>query len=179
MGKEHTVSRRGFLKVGAAAGCAAMTMGVLGGCSEQQTAPAPEPEQEAPETDLAETAPEPEPEAPAQEGPTLYLIDRLVVKPGYGREVYDAYREHFDALATEKNMTLDRAIIAPPLWLTDPESNNTLAFPWAFAGYPALAAAISYADPTVTAWWRELEEKLESRDRSYFASESDVEVLNQ
>jgi len=41
-----------------------------------------------------------------------------------------------------------------------------------------LAAAIAYGDPSVTAWWRELEEQLESRDRSYFSSEADVEVLN-
>ena len=40
------------------------------------------------------------------------------------------------------------------------------------------AAAIAYGDPSVTAWWRELEEQLESRDRSYFSSEADVEVLN-
>lgn len=179
MGRDFIVSRRRFLAVGATAGCAAVGAGLLGGCADQQaqvakeSAAAPEAE---PDTDLAETAPV---EDESFAGPVIYLVDRLVAKPGLGREVHDAYLEHFEAVAAEKSMTLDRAVIAPPIWLTDPASNNTLEFTWAFQGYPALAAAISYGDASVTAWWRELEEKLESRDRSYFASEADVEVLNQ
>lgn len=180
MGKTQTVTRRGFLKVGAAAGCAAATLGVLGGCAGTTTGsePAPEP---APEPELSETGDEKEAEAPAggeAAAPMIYLIDRLVAKPGRGRAVYDRYLERFQAIAAEKGMALEHAIVAPPLWLTDPVSNNTLEFIWSFEGYGALAAAIAYGDPSVTAWWRELEEQLESRDRSYFSSEADVEVLN-
>lgn len=179
MGKSQIVTRRGFLKVGAAAGCAAATLGVLGGCAET-TAPVPEETAEAEE--LPGAGGEEEAEAPAagQGGaPMIYLIDRLVAKPGQGRAVYDRYLERFQAIAAEKGMTLEHAIVAPPLWLTDPVSNNTLEFIWTFEGYGSLAAAIAYGDPSVTAWWRELEEQLELRDRSYFSSEADVEVLNQ
>lgn len=172
MGEPYSFSRRGFLKVGAVAGCAAMTMGVLGGCAEQDAvpeAPAKQPE-DAPKEDEA---------VEQSAAPMIYLIDRMVVKPGKGREVHDAYLERFEAVATEKGMTLEHAIVAPPIWLTDPQSNNTLEFIWSFEGYGKLAAAISYGDSSVTEWWRGIEESIESRDRSYFSTEVDVEVLNQ
>lgn len=171
MGEPDGVSRRDFLKVGAVAGCAAMTMGVLGGCAEQNTAPEAQVEE-------PEDAPKEDASAEQAAAPMIYLIDRMVVKPGKGREVHDAYLERLETVAAEKGMTLEHAIVAPPIWLTDAESNNTLEFIWSFEGYGKLAAAISYGDASVTEWWRGLEESLESRDRSYFSTEADVEVLN-
>ena len=171
MGESDSVSRRDFLKVGAVAGCAAMTMGVLGGCAEQNTAPEALVEE-------PEDAPKEDASAEQAAAPMIYLIDRMVVKPGKGREVHDAYLERLETVAVEKGMMLEHAIVAPPIWLTDAESNNTLEFIWSFEGYGKLAAAISYGDASVTEWWRGLEESLESRDRSYFSTEADVEVLN-
>lgn len=171
MGEPQKVSRRGFLKVGAVAGCAAMTMGVLGGCTKQS---------EVSETPAEQPEGAPKEEAAAEQAaaPMIYLIDRMIAKPGKGREVHDAYLERFEAIAKEKEMTLEHAIVAPPIWLTDAESSNTLEFIWSFEGYKKLAAAISYGNADVTAWWRDLEQNLESSDRSYFSTEADVEVLN-
>ena len=171
MGEPDGVSRRDFLKDGAVAVGAAMTMGVLGGCAEQNTAPEALVEE-------PEDAPKEDASAEQAAAPMIYLIDRMVVKPGKGREVHDAYLESLETVAAEKGMTLEHAIVAPPIWLTDAESNNTLEFIWSFEGYGKLAAAISYGDASVTEWWRGLEESLESRDRSYFSTEADVEVLN-
>ncbi len=97
MGKTQTVTRRGFLKVSAAAGCAAATLGVLGGCAGTTTGSEPGPEPVA-EPELAETGSEKEAEAPAggeAAAPMIYLIDRLVAKPGQGRAVYDRYLERY------------------------------------------------------------------------------------
>lgn len=143
MGEPDSVSRRDFLKVGAVAGCAAMTMGVLGGCAEQNTAPEALVEE-------PEDAPKEDASAEQAAAPMIYLIDRMVVKPGKGREVHDAYLERLETVAVEKGMTLEHAIVAPPIWLTDAESNNTLEFIWSFEGYGKLAAAISYGDASVT-----------------------------
>ena len=152
------VSRRDFVRTGAVAS-SAIALGALGVpaalATEQATA---------------------EGEQPAQ--PTIYIIDRMVTKPGMGREVYDRYLEHFEAFAAERGLTLEHAIIAPPIWLVDDVSCNTLEFMWSIVGYPAFAGAITYGNDEVAAWWADLEECTVSRDRSYFTSNADLEVLS-
>lgn len=148
------VSRRDFLRTGAVAS-SAVALGALG------TAPAFAAADEA---------------APAQ--PTIYIIDRIVAKPGKGREIYDRYLERFEPFAAERGLTLEHAVFAPPVWLTDDVSSNTLEFIWSAVGYPAFAGALTYGNDEAAAWWAELEELAVSRDRSYFTTDADAEVLN-
>ena len=109
--------------------------------------------------------------------PVIYIVDRIKARPGCGREVYDRYLARFEPLAEERGMELDRAVIAPPIWLTDDVSSNTLEFVWRVEGYPAFAGAISYGDQEAVAWWDEIEEMAVGRDRSYFSTADDLEVL--
>lgn len=151
------VSRRDFLRTSAVAS-SAVALGPLG------VAPA------------AATEAGAEAGQPAQ--PTIYLIDRLVAQPAKGREVYERYLERFEPFAAERGLKLEHAIFAPPVWLVDDVSNNTLEFIWSAVGYPAFAGALTYGNDEAAAWWRELEGLLVSRDRSYFVTDADAEVLN-
>ena len=157
MAQMHEVSRRDFLRTGAVAASSVAVAGALGvqfaGADEAQGS-----------------------EAPAQ--PTIYIIDRLVCKPGLGREVYDRYLERFEPFAAERGLTLDHAVIAPPVWLTDDVSSNTLEFIWSIEGYPAFAGALTYGSDEAAAWRADLETCTVSRDRSYFTTDADLEVLN-
>lgn len=150
------VSRRDFLRTSAVAS-SAVALGALG------VAPAV----------AAETG---EGEQSAQ--PTIYLVDRLVAQPAKGREVYERYLERFEPFAAERGLKLEHAIFAPPVWLVDDVSNNTLEFIWSAVGYPAFAGALTYGNDEAAAWWKDLEGLLVSRDRSYFVTDADAEVLN-
>ena len=160
MAQMHEVSRRDFLRTGAVAASSAAVLGALGA----QGALA------------GEAQSQPVGEQPAL--PTIYIVDRIVCKPGMGREVYDMYLERFEPIAAERGMKLDHAVIAPPIWLTDDVSSNTLEFMWAVEGYPAFAGAITYGNAEAAAWWADLETRAVSRDRSYFATDADAEVLS-
>ena len=157
MAQMHEVSRRDFLRTGAVATSSVAVAGALGA----QVAGATEAKTEG---------------APAQ--PTIYIIDRIVCKPGMGREVYDMYLERFESFAAERGLTLEHAVIAPPVWLIDDVSSNTLEFMWYAAGYPAFAGALTYGNDEAAAWWADLETRTVSRDRSYFTTDADLEVLN-
>ncbi len=64
------------------------------------------------------------------------------------------------------------------MWLTDDVSNNTLEFIWSTEGYPAFAGALTYGNDEAAAWWADLETRVVTRDRSYFTTDADLEVLN-
>lgn len=149
------VSRRDFLRTGAAAS-SAVALGVAG------VVPA-----------LASEGTQPE-----AEQPTIYLIDRIVAQPQKGREVYDRYLERFEPFAAERGLKLEHAVFAPPVWLVDDVSCNTLEFMWSAVGYPAFAGALTYGNDEAAAWWDDLEQIIVSRDRSYFTTDADAEVLN-
>lgn len=154
------VDRRGFVRLTAALAAGSLSAGAATAVCAEQAAPA----------GTAAPADQPKP-------PTIYIVDRLVVLPGKGKEVYDLYLEHFEPFAQERGLVLDRAVIAPPIWLVDDVSSNTLEFTWAAEGYRAFAGSITYGNADAAAWWADLETRCVSRDRSYFATVEDAEVL--
>ena len=154
------VSRRDFLRTGAVASSAA-ALGAVGAVP----ALASEESQKS--------------EGQAEAGqPIIYIIDRIVAQPGKGREVYDRYLERFEPFAAERGLKLEHAVFAPPVWLVDDVSCNTLEFMWSAVGYPAFAGALTYGNDEAAAWWDDLEQIVVSRDRSYFTTDADAEVLN-
>lgn len=174
------LSRRLFVAAGACAAVA--SLGVMAGCSTE-TAAAPEAKEEEPKA--------PEPEAPASETtPTnelpetgdenvIYIVDRLVTKPGEGKAVYDDFMANMKPLIEGAGWKFKRATVAPAMWL-DTDS-NIIEIEWTMADIVQEAWAYSSGtryNPEYVQWWSTIRENLVSNDRVYSASESYMEVLN-
>lgn len=116
-------------------------------------------------------------------GDTIYIVDRLYCKPATGKEIFDLYSERYIPGALERGMTLVAQTVQPPIWLEDEVSNNTLTFVWSVPGMMGWAAmvGVSRYDPQVSqeliAFWRDMDERLESRERTFSSPEDDVMSL--
>lgn len=170
------LSRRSFVAAGACATVA--SLGVLAGCATE-TAAAPEPKEEAPES-----APEPASEPAADLADTgeenvVYIVDRLVAKPGDGKAVLDDFMANMKPLIEGAGWTFKRATVSPALWL-DTDS-NIIEIEWTMADIVQAAWAYSSGtryNPEYVQWWAAMSDRLVSHDRVYSASESYMEVLN-
>ncbi|NKV70660.1 hypothetical protein GS941_19740 [Rhodococcus hoagii] len=91
---------------------------------------------------------------------------RDVVRPGRGREFISAYLERYAPGAEARGLTLDRALVSPPVWLDD--QSNTVTVTWTVTGVDAWWQQRWAAgrDPGVAHWWAEADDWLLSRNRS-------------
>ncbi|AXQ28327.1 hypothetical protein D0B54_06355 [Solimonas sp. K1W22B-7] len=96
---------------------------------------------------------------------SVFLVDRLIARPGRARELLRAYRERYVPGAQARGLRLERTLLSPPLWLE--EQSNTLEFVWAMDGAAGFWAMTLQArpDPAMQGWWREAQELIESRER--------------
>lgn len=170
------LSRRSFVAAGACATVA--SLGVLAGCATE-TAAAPEPKEEAPES-----APEPASEPAADLADTgeenvIYIVDRLVAKPGEGKAVLDDFMANMKPLIEGAGWRFKRATVAPAMWLdTD---NNIIEIEWTMGDIVQEAWAYSSGtryNPEYVQWWTDIRDRLVSNDRVYSAPEGYMEVLN-
>jgi len=170
------LSRRSFVAAGACATVA--SLGVLAGCATE-TAAAPEPKEEAPES-----APEPASEPAADladtgEESVIYIVDRLVAKPGDGKAVLDDFMANMKPLIEGAGWRFKRATVAPAMWL-DTDS-NIIEIEWTMGDIVQEAWAYSSGtryNPEYVQWWTDIRDRLVSNDRVYSAPEGYMEVLN-
>lgn len=170
------LSRRSFVAAGACATVA--SLGVLAGCATE-TASAPEPKEEAPES-----APEPASEPAADLADTgeenvIYIVDRLVAKPGEGKAVLDDFMANMKPLIEGAGWRFKRATVAPAMWL-DTDS-NIIEIEWTMGDIVQEAWAYSSGtryNPEYVQWWTDIRDRLVSNDRVYSAPEGYMEVLN-
>ncbi|MCD7049480.1 hypothetical protein [Prescottella equi] len=96
----------------------------------------------------------------------VYIVDEMVVRPGRGREFLSAYLERYAPGAEARGLTLDRALVSPPVWLDD--QSNTVTVTWTVPGVEAWWQQRWAAgrDPGVAQWWAEADDWLLSRNRS-------------
>lgn len=172
---ESQLSRRSFVGIGACATVA--SLGVLAGCITE-TAGAAEEKKEAPEAAEAEAAPAVDSPKTDEEN-VIYIVDRLVTKPGEGKAVYDSFMENMKPLMEEGGWKFKRASVAPAIWL-DTDS-NIIEIEWTMDDIVQQAWAYTSATrskPEYVQWWTEIRDHLVSNDRVYSAPESYMEVLN-
>lgn len=170
------LSRRSFVAAGACATVA--TLGVLAGCATE-TAAVPELKEEAPES-----APEPASEPAADLADTgeenvIYIVDRLVAKPGDGKAVLDDFMANMKPLIEGAGWRFKRATVAPAMWL-DTDS-NIIEIEWTMGDIVQEAWAYSSGtryNPEYVQWWTDIRDRLVSNDRVYSAPEGYMEVLN-
>lgn len=172
---ETQLSRRSFVGVGACATVA--SLGLLAGCITE-TAEAAEEKKEAPEAAEAEAAPAADSPKTEEEN-IIYIVDRLVTKPGEGKAVYDNFMENMKPLIEGAGWKFKRATVAPAMWL-DTDS-NIIEIEWTMADIVQEAWAYSSGtryNPEYVQWWAEIRDQLVSNSRVYSAPESYMEVLN-
>ncbi|MEB1813387.1 hypothetical protein [Adlercreutzia mucosicola] len=170
------LSRRSFVAAGACATVA--SLGVLAGCATE-TAAVPELKEEAPES-----APEPASEPAADLADTgeenvIYIVDRLVAKPGEGKAVLDDFMANMKPLIEGAGWRFKRATVAPAMWL-DTDS-NIIEIEWTMGDIVQEAWAYSSGtryNPEYVQWWTDIRDRLVSNDRVYSAPEGYMEVLN-
>ncbi|WP_139651883.1 hypothetical protein [Raoultibacter phocaeensis] len=162
------------MAVGATASVA--SLGILAGCTQQETAK-PEPVSEK-ETESG--APEEQEIPPATESANkVYVVDTFKPKPGDGKAFLDEYLKTYRPMAEGGGMAFVNATIAPPLWLEN--DSNIVQIVWTLDDIAVAAWAMSSAtryNPAYVEWWAAVRKRVLERDRSYFASEEYMEVLN-
>lgn len=108
---------------------------------------------------------------------TIYIIDRIVLKPGHARAFIDAYLSEYAPGARERGLTLDRVLVSPPAWI-DAESNVVTAT-WTVEGPQQwwAAAVQGRHDPGYAQWWQSVSPMIVERSRSMAAAADAVEGL--
>ena len=172
---ETQLSRRSFVGVGACATVA--SLGLLAGCITETAGAAESKEEEAKATEGEATSAA---EAPkVEEENVIYIVDRLVTKPGEGKAVYDSFMETMKPLIEGAGWQFKRASVAPAMWIeTD---SNIIEIEWTMPDIVQAAWAYSSGtryNPEYVQWWTEIRDHLVSNDRVYSAPESYMEVLN-
>lgn len=182
-----SVSRRDFLKGSAALGATVVLSSLTACAAADETTAAPEtaaPETSAPETSAVQTtAAEEQPtqaaatEVSALDTP-LYCIDRFVTKPGDGAAFLEYFLGEYLEKAQGYGMELKSRLVSPPIWLDN--ASNTIELVWGIAGFNGWAAMVNASryEPETLTWWPSVHERVLSHDRSYYANDMDLEVIN-
>lgn len=107
----------------------------------------------------------------------VFVIDRVVTRPGCARPFIDSYLSDYAPGARQRGMNLVNILVSPPIWY-DTET-NTVIITWTLdsAGAWWEMTWKGRPDPTVSAWWDGVAELIVERERSAAAAHSDVERL--
>ncbi|AMO61434.1 hypothetical protein [Mycolicibacterium phlei] len=107
----------------------------------------------------------------------VYVIDRVVTRPGCAREFVDTYLAEYAPGARERGMTLRDVLVSPPIWFDD--QPNTVTITWSLPS-PLAWWQMTWKgrpDPTLGAWWDRIDALLLERNRSVAAAAADVDAL--
>ncbi|MDT2006068.1 hypothetical protein FXW78_17640 [Rhodococcus opacus] len=105
----------------------------------------------------------------------VYVVDEMVVAPGGARAFLAAYMERYAPGAIARGLTLDRVLVAPPVWLED--QSNSLTVSWTVRGARAWwqQSLLARHDAEVLRWWADADQLLTSRRRTVSCSPADME----
>jgi hypothetical protein len=62
----------------------------------------------------------------------IFVIDRMVTKPGCARTLVDTYLSEYVSGAGDRGMTLCDVLVSPPIW--SEELSNTVTITWTLRG---------------------------------------------
>jgi hypothetical protein len=107
----------------------------------------------------------------------VYVIDRVVTRPGCARAFVDRYLAEYAPGAVNRGMALDRILVSPPIWFTD--QSNTITVTWELAGAQAWWEMTwqGRPDKALGQWWADIAELIESRTRTMASAADDVDTL--
>lgn len=107
----------------------------------------------------------------------VFVVDRVVTKPGQARRFVDRYLAEYAPGAVERGMTLRSVLVSPPIWFDD--RPNTVTITWSLPS-PLAWWQMTWKgrpDPELGRWWTQIDELLQERERLVAAAADDVEAL--
>jgi hypothetical protein len=110
-------------------------------------------------------------------GTEVYVVDRVITRPGRAREFIDCYLTEYAPGARERGMTLRDVLVSPPIWFSD--QTNTVTITWSLPSARAWWEMTWQArpDPSLGKWWTDISELVVERTRSVGAAADDVDGL--
>lgn len=107
----------------------------------------------------------------------VFVIDRVVTRPGCARRFVDAYLAEYAPGARERGMALRDVLVSPPIWFDD--RANTVTITWTLPNVQAWweMTWAGRSDPGLGEWWSQSSELVQERSRSFAASAYDVDDL--
>jgi|SRR3954447_25713274 len=110
-------------------------------------------------------------------GGEVYVVDRVVTRPGCAREFVDAYLSGYAPGANDRGMTLRDILVSPPIWFGN--QTNTVTITWSLPSARAWWEMTWQGRPnaSVAQWWADISELVVERTRSVAAAADDVDGL--
>ncbi|MEZ0341114.1 hypothetical protein ACAG25_14125 [Mycobacterium sp. pV006] len=107
----------------------------------------------------------------------VFVIDRVLTRPGCAREFVRAYLDGYVPGARGRGMTLRNVLVSPPIWFES--ESNTVTITWSLPSARAWWEMTWHGrpDPAVGAWWEGVADLIVERDRSTAAAFDDVDGL--
>ena len=107
----------------------------------------------------------------------VYVIDRVVTRPGCARRFVDAYLAEYAPGARDRGMTLRDVLVSPPIWFDD--RPNTVTITWSLPSARAWWEMTWKGRPNLALgqWWDGIAELVEERSRSAAAAADDIDGL--
>jgi hypothetical protein len=107
----------------------------------------------------------------------VFVIDRVVTKPGCARKFVDTYLAEYAPGARSRGMTLRDVLVSPPIWSED--LSNTVTISWALPSVQAWWEMTwkGRGDQALGEWWLRIGELVAERSRSVAAAADDVDGL--
>lgn len=107
----------------------------------------------------------------------VFVIDRVVTRPGCARRFVDAYLAEYAPGARARGMTLRDILVSPPIWFDD--DSNVITATWTLSSAQAWWEMTwkGRPDPALGEWWSRIGELVTERSRSFAAAADDVDGL--
>jgi hypothetical protein len=107
----------------------------------------------------------------------VFVIDRVVTRPGCARRFVDTYLTNYVPGARDRGMMLREVLVSPPIWFDD--QVNTVTITWTLPGVQAWweMTWVGRTDPALGEWWSKISELVQERSRSFAAAMDDVDRL--
>jgi hypothetical protein len=110
-------------------------------------------------------------------GGEVYVVDRVVTRPGCAREFVDDYLSGYVPGAADRGMTLRDILVSPPIWFAD--QSNIVTITWSLPSPRAWWEMTWQGRPdhSLGQWWASVAELVEERSRTVAAAADDVDGL--
>lgn len=107
----------------------------------------------------------------------VYVIDRVITRPGCARDFVDSYLSGYVPGATQRGMTLEHVLVSPPIWF--PHQSNTVTITWSLPSARAWWEMTwqGRPDPEVGQWWTDVDGLVLERSRTVAADAGDVDGM--
>ncbi|OBG30544.1 hypothetical protein [Mycobacterium sp. 852002-51057_SCH5723018] len=110
----------------------------------------------------------------------IFVIDRVVTRPGCARQFVDTYLAEYAPGARERGLTLRDVLVSPPIWFERSDDEvNTITLIWTLPSTQAWWEMTwkGRPDPALGEWWSGIRELVQERSRSFAATADDVDGL--